>query len=292
MVPAHSGDSGIVITLESFQAVTGRVFDAKTGQAIEEFEIASAYPNSSAGSQIPGNAAFRTVRDPGGAFSLELEQGNYLIAVRARGYSLARANAETGPGLQPEPIEFGLQPGGAIVEGQVVDASGTGVQGALIFAGALPRNAEFQVALSNARTDEAGTFSIEGLPPGPIDLSAAHSEKGIGFVSGELTLEKPTQLTIVLNSTGGIEGTILRDGNPVSGATISVEMDSGGYSKAQTDESGYYVIKGLLQGTGTMVVTPAVTPEDTSEPQTVSREVSVSSGQTITVDAELTAVAP
>jgi hypothetical protein len=288
MVPAQAGDTGLVVILEEFEPITGHVLDANTRQPIMEFEVASVDVRTVSEDQIPGDAAFRAMRDPAGAFSLELEDGFYLIVVRTRGYTLARANAETGPGLPPVTLEFALQPGGATVEGRVVDSGGAAVQGALVFVGPLPPNAEHNVARSSARTDDAGAFRIEGLEAGPIELSAVHTVKGIGSVSGELRSDVPTELTIVLNSPGGVEGVVTYAGEPMSRAAVRVTMHSGASGAAMTTDTGQYSIKGLPQGTGVLRVDAAELPEGVAAPEPETREVAITGPETVTVDIALT----
>lgn len=109
-----------------------------------------------------------------------------------------------------------------------------------------------------AYSDERGNFRIEGLPPVPLMLSAAHA--GYASVTSELRKLAPhtsrTDLELVLRSAGRVQGRLVdARGEPVSDVVISASSSSGEHSTS-TDERGEFVLSDVL-GELTITASPA-----------------------------------
>lgn len=108
-----------------------------------------------------------------------------------------------------------------VLSGQVVDALGQGVAGAIVFVDAYAVEAT-----------DTGHFSLPSLPPGehPVDARAeGYVRPGIGplgRVTVSITDDEPlTDLRLVLQQSASISGQIVAAGAPIGGAGLSLSYD-------------------------------------------------------------------
>jgi len=173
-----------------------------------------------------GNAAgsLRT-GSTGTAEVSDLSAGKYTISVDHPPYLVARTEATVGIG--DEPVSIDLVPAGS-ASGDVVDSLGAPVYDAQV------TSADHPDWGKAARTDHAGHFVVERLPPGEARLTARHPG------AGTVILERPIDVRPRQDSPGVVlrlperapdVGPVQRGGGskqgPREGVQATVEMRSG-----------------------------------------------------------------
>lgn len=248
-------DVEIVVDRERAAGVTihGRVFDARTGNPITEFEVRhGAWIRSLF---LPES---RFVRDPGGRFTLTgLHDHERGLQIEAEGYPVKTMGPlEFGAG--PLQLEIALQSYGGL-HLRVVDADGQSLGGA---------TASVAFAVSEESPDLfaggwRGTVPSEGstwdeAPPGRVMVQAAHGGKVSDLVFGRIEGGRTETLEVVV-AADDLEGWLTvdvldRDGRPQAGAPVAVNLmgplgDPSGVSRqATTDATGRAVLEGLSPG--------------------------------------------
>ncbi|WP_226005885.1 carboxypeptidase regulatory-like domain-containing protein [Natrinema salinisoli] len=198
----------------------------------------------------------QTTTDENGSYSLELEAGDYTLAVSAEGYEDASQNVtievET---TTTADVTLEERPGS--VEGTVTDADGEPVAGATVTVGdqqtTTGENGSYAVDI------EPGEYTLEISAEGYQDASEDVTVEAGGTTTADVTLEPvPTD--------GTLEGTVTdTDGEPIADATVSA-----GDLETTTDENGTYSLQ-LEAGDYTLEVS-AEGYEDASEDVTVEVE--------------------
>ncbi|MGE0400733.1 MAG: sigma-70 family RNA polymerase sigma factor [Kofleriaceae bacterium] len=148
---------------------------------------------------------------------------------------------------------------GATISGTVQDATGAPIAAADVRV--VVRGTTFWRAQRQAFTAPDGTFAIEGLPRRAVDIVAAHTSGSSAIVPIDLA-EKPThEVTLKLDVTGAIEGTVVDStGQPLGDAQVSAEPTYTGSLEQQevwsvrgsqlavTDQGGGFRFAGLPPG--------------------------------------------
>ncbi|HYH98312.1 carboxypeptidase regulatory-like domain-containing protein [Hyalangium sp.] len=214
------------IQLGKSAVLEGRVMARATGAPIEGAKVdVSPYGNS-------GDSG-RAVTDGTGRFSVGgLAPGSYDLVVNATGFASLSRRALTVSAGESFPLELQLMGTGA-VEGQVRDAAGQPVAGA-------------QVVSSNrwggvldgtpveARTDVEGLYRLEGLPAGPVSLTARGEGATIGVRQVVDVVEGDTaQLDFILGELGTVEGRV----RPASGSLPTESLIALAFPKAGSGTS-------------------------------------------------------
>ncbi|MDF9745116.1 carboxypeptidase regulatory-like domain-containing protein [Natrinema salsiterrestre] len=209
-----------------------------------------------------------TTTDENGTYSLELEPGEYTLAVSAEGYVDASetvtveagATATADVTLEPVPTDGTL-------EGTVTDTDGEPIAGATVTVGD-----------QQTTTDDNGTYSLE-LEAGEYTLAV--SAEGYEDASEDVTVEVESTTTadVTLEErTGSVEGTVTdADDEPIADATVTA-----GDETVTTDENGTYTLE-LEPGEYTLDVSA-------DGYETVSEDVTVDADATTTADVTLEAV--
>jgi protocatechuate 3,4-dioxygenase beta subunit len=194
----------------------------------------------------------RAVTSESGSYELSgLAPGSYTVTVTARGRATATYSGITVRSGERFPLNPMLVDPNA-VEGTVTDSSGTPVSGALVtaaggwFRGRATRGEASDMA---ARTDSSGRFRLEGVPAGPLRISARRDEASPAS-SRMVTVEEggASKVDLVLADGGLIVGTVLDSrSNPISGAIVSAADPStfargGGVPPVNADGSGSYLL--------------------------------------------------
>jgi hypothetical protein len=171
-----------------------------------------------------------------GRFLIEdLAEGTYVVAASAPGQSSANVSGvKVSPGSTTDAGTIRLSAGGT-VKGTVADAAGTPVAGAVISVRGPGRDYGSIGVGPQGISDPAGAFEVTGVPPGTVEVSAAHPNYAEGRVSGiEVDPAKgAAQARIVLAQGGRIEGVVRRrDGTAMPGAYVSLTAPrrGGGFS--------------------------------------------------------------
>ncbi len=166
---------------------------------------------------------------PDGSFSVPHAPNVLLVGARAAGYRASQLQAVQGrPGNAFE-VRLELGGGGGCVEGEVVDAQGTPVVGALVCIGnssmrGAPDGSNRAPALpALVRSDEQGRFLAIGVAPGNQAAQARAAGHAPWRGSCEVTGSVVVPLRIVLEAGGALRGTVRADtGEPVAGAFVSI----------------------------------------------------------------------
>jgi len=139
---------------------------------------------------------------------------------------------------------------GAEIAGDVVDASGKPLAGAVIRASRAVEPADVGEALAViASTDDAGRFAVPVLPAGTYTLSVTTDTHGaVDQVTTLATGDQARVRFVVVAST--IEGIVVdARGQPVADATIVARSEEPrGYTVTYSDERGRFVTGGLPPG--------------------------------------------
>jgi protocatechuate 3,4-dioxygenase beta subunit len=213
-------DLGTVV-LESEAAVTG-VVRSSEGQPLEGagIRIVPSEP-------LPGNSQGEpdAVSDAAGRFAIRGQRSGVRLKLSAErpGYAPAQVSGVAAP---TEDVVFVLSPRGRIT-GRVVASDARPVAGVALQAISVKTETFGGMAIQGgavveARSHEDGTFAIDGVEPGPIELTGSGPE----WQESSLQLRLPAGqdlegVELVLHKAALLEGQVLGpDGNPVARAEI------------------------------------------------------------------------
>ena len=172
-----------------------------------------------------------------GAYRLEaVLPGAYSVAAEERSGPASRrvtvAAADVG-GVDLELTDS------ATVRGRVTDQRDRPVAGALVRAQVAPNEVSAAV-----HTDADGRFLVENVLPGPLTVTASHSDRGSGFTeAGPLRPSEDRQVLVRLGRPGAhIRGRVLwDDGSPAAGLVVQAgTIGAPGSAAAATDRDGRY----------------------------------------------------
>lgn len=180
---------------------------------------------------------------PGGAFSLDVPAGSWLLKAR-HGTRLGRAPGllTVGPGEARGTLRIALGVGTGLT-GTVTEARpGTPVPGARLIASPVGMEAEVAQAVADAR----GRYTLE-LPPGDYDVVARAPRLSRAVRTSLRIVPGPRAVANFQLQEGGVLSGRVRDseGRPVEGAYV---RPHGGITSARTDARGDYRLEGLEVG--------------------------------------------
>ncbi len=265
-VPDGKGTTDLgTVQLAPGATVRGVVVDAQ-GEPVAEAEVlAQGGGRAEIARFLNGLEGPSAVTAGDGSFALEdLAPGAPLdlIAIHP-GYAPGEAPGVAVPSAAP--VRIVLQPTSR-VSGRVTGSDGKPVAGANVgldesSRGSAQRLWEISLRASHkAVTDDAGSFSFEGVSPGPIALVADAPRHQVQALTG---LEvKPGQdlsgVEIVLPAAAAVEGRVLLpDGRPAEGAEVTVAEPArnGAFSASpsgRADDTGHYRIERVSPGPHTL----------------------------------------
>jgi 5-hydroxyisourate hydrolase-like protein (transthyretin family) len=168
---------------EDYGAVSGRVFDAITGQPLSKVQL-QLVPESS---PTPRREAYAASTDSSGAFHFSnVEPGNYRLSAQRNRYVRQQygqksprgmgATIAVGPKQHVANIELRLMPG-AVVTGRVTDEDGeplAGVRVSLMQYRYLRGRRELAPVAVGGATNDLGEYRIWDIPPGRYYFSATY----------------------------------------------------------------------------------------------------------------------
>jgi protocatechuate 3,4-dioxygenase beta subunit len=168
-----AGISGHVTNAEG-KAISGAVVNVKT-------------TGTQAGNEGRGRGGMQGQTESDGSFLIEgLDPGSYGLTVAAPGYRNAEVPPVTIANDSDVPsVDVQLE-SGRTVRGRVVDASGNGIAGAMVFTAASGSPPSARDSMP-ATSDVNGTFVITAPADGPIDLTAVAA----GFPAARATSVTP-----------------------------------------------------------------------------------------------------
>lgn len=239
-------------------AATVSVDDGKDASGVELRPQKSAYVLrgrviDAAGRPVAGARLATATTDAEGRFTIEgLAPGPNRLVVTHPSYAPL---AHTFPASPEEDAVLVLDEGG-ILEGAVTDARGRPVVGARI--------ATESVGVS-AETGAGGRYRIEHVPTGlvGVDRQAATTGGDVERRKVAVSAGEVRSLDFRIGA-GSVEGVVVRGGEPVSGATVSIrqtpEKDAGPdptellVQSTTSDEEGRYRVVSLRPGAGVATV--------------------------------------
>lgn len=168
-----------------------------------------------------GARRLQTASDPEGRFEVVLpEAGPWSLTVSSEDPRVERTLSDLDVALttDDEPSELEVRLPDTVVEGVVVDGTGEAASGAYVKVVDL-------VALgrpTHIRADEDGEFSVRGLGPGDLHVTA----RGAGMQSDEVVVsvaeDSPHErLVLVLRETREVHGIVTSRHGPVPGALVT-----------------------------------------------------------------------
>jgi hypothetical protein len=261
--------------------LSGRLLDAGGGP-IPGGRVHLGGSRGTPGSAPPIGFAFDAAADGQGHYRVEVPQAPYTLEAQADGYASIRDFVDL---RGSETRDFRLEPA-ARLSGRVVTAGDQRpVSGAEVTATTSERR--FDLSPQVAITDDEGRFRLDGLPGGSFDLTARKGElvgaapQTLSVASGGNTqdLVIPVGPGVVLS--GMVKG---RDGKPVPGAQLSLNLRVGGMMmgipvrrvSGRADGEGRFRLTGLLAGTYALITSAEGRPpklEDLSLHQSLTRDV-------------------
>ncbi|WP_281658304.1 carboxypeptidase regulatory-like domain-containing protein [Halobacillus sp. Cin3] len=195
-----------------------------------------------------GNLIETVLGDALGEFSVsDLSPGSYTLSVTAPDYAATTVGVTIEAGeTSIVGIPLGLTP--ARVLGQVIDAATLDpIGGALITVtdvNGLP--------ITGAVTDSEGNFSISGLPPSPMIISAVAANYGAASAAVLLSPGAVVTTTLALQpNPGGVAGSVSSEdsGDPIVGAVVEIIDRTGALiATVVTDPDGAFQFSGLATG--------------------------------------------
>lgn len=231
-----------MLTMQPSGTIEVTVIDAATRTAVA---------NASVGVD---DAAATVTAGGGGVFLLaNLPSGPVRVTAAAPGYASVLVGDLEAPPATGRRVEVALERG-AEIAGEVRDAAGAPIEGALVSAPFPP--------VASARTDAAGRFTLKGLASGNHELVARHpayqakSTPPIAVAAEEPPSAEP--VVIVLEETGTIAGLATKaDGSPLEGAHVTARFLADPASsrtaiasdaRAVANGRGEFEVRGLATG--------------------------------------------
>lgn len=234
-------DEEHIITLQPAVTISGTVTDALTSQPIPRFRIITGWPKDPRhpAATKDGWYGWSTID----RFILNFSDGRfqhtydeqvlggianpgYVLKFQAEGYAAHVSRVISGDERHAE-LHVKLTPAAGIVA-RVLDTNGSVVRGldvALLTAGSQlslqPRSMRGMENIGRVTTDERGEF----LVPADEEIEVIMVSGSVGFALVEAEAVRNRQI-IQLRPWARLAGTLLRAGNPVSGAEVGVSFDT------------------------------------------------------------------
>ncbi|MBU7592485.1 carboxypeptidase regulatory-like domain-containing protein [Metabacillus halosaccharovorans] len=272
MVEPNQNYSVNFVLIANPGAITGEIRDSITNTVIPNATIELLTQESVFIASTTSNGA--------GVYSFtNLSPGTYLVRASATNYATSLVSSTVTPGNTTTTNLFLQQNPGAI-QGTVNDSGSLAP---------IP-NVNIQVAnsqnivVATAVTNVNGQYTIDQLLPGSYTLiftADGYSNVTLGAI---VTANGTAIVNAVLSRlAGALMGNVQNpQGNPLSGASVSVLQNNVFIQTALTDENGNYMITGLAPGTNYSVV---ISAEGFS---TFTAATTIINGQTTTLNATLT----
>lgn len=249
-------DASITLTLTpGGQPLRGTISDA-TGGALEGALVrVTPLSGIAALRRLDG---FASLSSDDGAYAIHVAPGRYRVDVSHPDYAPEHRAVDVGPGAQSQ--DFALVPMG-VIEGIVRhEQSGAPVPGAWVswqrerLMSLEPgHRMSIMAGGGKVRADDEGRFTLRGLPPGTILLTARASRAvSEGPTAVPLAMaEHAAGIEVLVSRAADVRGRVVSKQDPAQGlADASVSAGVG--ASARTDAEGRFVLEGVLEGRVTL----------------------------------------
>ncbi len=283
-VKAKTGDANVKITLATPGSVRGKL-------ALENGK-----PPKGANVRL-GYQPLEIVK-PDGTFTItDVEPGTFDLY--ARGPEFADMTKKDIVVASSKPTDLGTitLERGRKVTGKVIDANGNPVANARIKAGDILytlQGADDQMStfeemsgIRLATSDQAGSFTLIGIPKKLTNVLADHASGRSNAVEIPAGTDDPPPITLTLHGLGSIKGKVTAQGQPVPGATVTATPKGGGsqVQLVQSEADGSFTLTKISEGT----VVLGVMQQDRANMamKSTSVEVAVTAGKQTEVTLEI-----
>ncbi|CAN5906672.1 hypothetical protein BH11MYX3_BH11MYX3_12630 [soil metagenome] len=245
---AKTGDKGVKITLAAPGELKGSVvLDGANGGTLTAMVQVGTQPST------PTSDGSFDIKD--------ITPGTYDVTFRGLDFAeMVKRDVKIEPGKTTDLGKVTVFRGRKLV-GKVVDKGGTPIAGAKVKVGEMLFSAEgnedqmeqFEQmgGIRSAVSDQAGEFTIIGIPKKATNVMADHPQSGrslaVGVPEGS---DDPPPMTLELRGYGSISGKVTSKGKPLPRVTISDSSKGGGASAsfAQTDDEGNFTLNKVGEG--------------------------------------------
>ena len=254
MVPEGGNVTGVTVEVAQGGIITGRVYDAQTGEgispawiSIENPEVGSADGDSNDGE----NGRYRITKLWPGTYHVRSVQGGV-------GYLDAR-NPAHDPlvvklGTTIRGIDFGLTKG-VTVRGTVHAPPGATLEDLMVSATYTDQASEpYRGRSRGISRSKAGDFTISGLAPSEPVTFQAKAGAWASEIAGPFTLRTDgvhgVTLTLVQRPVGSVSGRVVYGGGvPLSAARVAVRSSTGDHAESvESDANGRFTFTDLPAG--------------------------------------------
>ncbi|WP_191264027.1 carboxypeptidase regulatory-like domain-containing protein [Comamonas sp. JC664] len=225
--------------------------------------------------RMPSGELIRNERGGTGALMTfgPLAVGDYVLAGQAEGFRATQLPARVKPGETQLELEMERA---TVISGRVLDVYGRPAPGVSVLV---------QPTGASVLADGEGRFTAQVPTPGLYELHAHHSEWG----GGQLPVTAPaTGVELALEPRASVEVTVSAEGRRVEGADVVLWVEQEGIFRSDrpSGSDGMVPMRGMPAGTYSMMAShPDYQPSE-------RREVTISDGQTLKLEAELKPGAP
>ena len=234
----HAPSSDVRIVLGEGLSIRGRVTDAVTGEAVEQFTIRAERDDDMVGAGEPGGEAAEFVING-------LEPGPVTVVVAAEHYLAVRVAAEAG---QAQPLVVTLSRG-LTMRGRVHDPAGQAIEGVSVSIARESMSRSYGMETPASAAD--GTFALDGLAPDET-ITLMYRKDGYVDRSDRLRVTKENgPVDVVLTRGLTIKGRVIdAEGKAASDVTVvaSTAAHGSSYRDTKTGADGVFELRGLVAG--------------------------------------------
>lgn len=255
----------VTLALEPAGSLLVTVVD-EDGQPVPEPELLLRMPTGELVRQERGGTDALVTLGP-------LAVGNYVLTGQAQGFRDAQLPARVTQGETALELEMERA---TVISGQVLDVYGRPAPGVSVLV---------QPTGASTLADAEGRFEAQVPTAGLYELHAHHSEWG----GGQLKVTAPaTDVQLALEPRASLEVTVSAEGRRVEGADVVLWVEQQGIFRSDrpSGSDGMVPMRGMPEGTYSMMAShPDYQPSE-------RREVTLTDGQTLKLEAELKPGAP
>ncbi|MFA6242104.1 MAG: carboxypeptidase-like regulatory domain-containing protein [Candidatus Hydrogenedentales bacterium] len=288
-----TGTRNASIQLTRRERIEGRVVHATTNTPIGDFALGQMSDKVLKNSglnwpimrRLRALVKMQSMYDPVGKFLLQRgAAGDTYILVTAEGCAPEYVQVPE-PRQDASPITVELKPE-ARVSGMVVSNDNKPIEGAQIYDSPIIASEQVEPFRMSpvAQSDANGSFTVAGLPDGPLTLSAYHANHGFASADVTLTAGETTPVTVTLSGGATLKGTVRCGGQPVAGQRVRV-MEGNGITVTAPD--GSYQILGLPPANVEVIAflkTPTISFDGSEGSRMLRKVVALKDKSTIVVD--------